>query len=583
LIEPKPSRIHYISPSLLPSRSANSVHVISQARALADVGADVTLYACRTVADPEGLPAAIRAQYGIDTDGIRLVTSFVRSGRGASARITVLAIRRLLSERRPYGLIISRNLYAAFLVGALGRRPLVFEVHEVENGVRGWLQRSILRRSGVRIVTISRKLLEILVETHKINPAVSQVLHDAAPAGIAPVPAQDRRARLTAIVPAAQGSWRGVCGYFGHLYPGRGIEILESMAMRQPDVLFLIVGGHQQDIDRRRALNTLPNIIFLGYLPHHRALDCAKCVDVLLMPYQSSVSIGVPGRDIGRFLSPMKMFEYMATGVPLISSDLPVLREVLRDNETALLVKSTDVSEWVTAVDRLLGDAALSCRLASNARSDYLTNYTWEHRARALLAGPEMQPCTESSCAYDAYFEYLKSRSTLSRMYRRVILYPLLCRHLKGRTLDIGCGVGDMLAFRPNTVGTDVNPKTVAYCMERGLAAFTMEANRLPFRDHEFDSAVLDNVLEHVSDPRPLLREAARILKPAGVLLVGVPGERGYASDADHKVFYDEQALTSAVDAAGFRRMRLFHLPWRSRGLSKRVRQYCIYGVFSRQ
>jgi len=185
--------------------------------------------------------------------------------------------------------------------------------------------------------------------------------------------------------------------------------------------------------------------------------------------------------------------------------------------------------------------------------------------------------------AYDTYFEYLKSRSALSVLYRRLVLYPLLCQHLKGRTLDIGCGVGDMLAFRPNTVGTDVNPKTVAYCLERGLAAFAMNANRLPFRDHEFDSAVLDNVLEHISDPRPLLREAARILKPAGVLLVGVPGERGYASDTDHKVFYDEQVLTSVLNRAGFQGVRLFHVPWRSRRLSKRVRQYCIYGVFRSQ
>ena len=182
---------------------------------------------------------------------------------------------------------------------------------------------------------------------------------------------------------------------------------------------------------------------------------------------------------------------------------------------------------------------------------------------------------------YDAYFEYLKGRSRLSLFYRRFILYPLLCRYLKGRAVDIGCGVGDMLAFRPNTVGTDINPNTVAYCVERGLTAVAMDMNRLPFPDDEFDSAVLDNVLEHVPDPRTLLRETARILRPAGVLLVGVPGERGYASDADHKVFYDVETLTDTLERSGFRRTKLFHVPWRSRLLSKHVRQYCIYGVFT--
>jgi SAM-dependent methyltransferase len=182
----------------------------------------------------------------------------------------------------------------------------------------------------------------------------------------------------------------------------------------------------------------------------------------------------------------------------------------------------------------------------------------------------------------DRYFEYLKSRSLVAHVYRQFFLYPVLCRHLKGRVIDVGCGIGDMLAFRPNTVGADINPHTVAHCRERGLPAVAMEPHRLPFDDQEFDSAVLDNVLEHIGDPRPLLREVARVLKPEGIVLVGVPGERGFASDNDHKVFYDERALIGALHGSGFLTSRLFHVPWRSRALSRRVRQYCIYGVFSR-
>jgi hypothetical protein len=356
-----------------------------QARALADAGSDVTLYACRTVPVAEELRDAIRSQYGIETDGIRLVTWFVRSDRGASGRIMLLALARLLTTKRDRGLIISRNLYAAFLIGVIGRQPLVFEAHDVERGVRGWLQRAVLRGSHIRVVTISRKLLDILAETHKVMPTVSQVLHDAAPTGIVPVPPTERRNALTQRMPAAYGVWRGVCGYFGHLYAGRGIEILEAMAARQPDVLFLIVGGNQDEVARRCASNTCGNIIFTGHLPHHQAIECAKCVDVLLMPYQSSVSIGVHGRDIGRWLSPMKMFEYMATGVPVVSSDLPVLREVLRDGKNALLVPPADVDAWVAAVERLLGDPQFAEAIGAMAHEEYRRQYTWDIRARHLL------------------------------------------------------------------------------------------------------------------------------------------------------------------------------------------------------
>lgn len=181
---------------------------------------------------------------------------------------------------------------------------------------------------------------------------------------------------------------------------------------------------------------------------------------------------------------------------------------------------------------------------------------------------------------HDEYFEYLKGRSRAALLYRRWVLYPRLCRHLRGHALDIGCGVGDMLAFRPRTVGADINAKTVEYCRRRGLQVALMAPGSLPFRSHSFDSAILDNVLEHVADPRRLLDETHRVLKPDGVVLVGVPGERGYAWDSDHKVYYDEPKLIGTLRSHGFSCDTSFHVPFRSAALSAAVRQYCMYALF---
>src|SRR5687768_3612425 len=145
-----PPEVHYISPAMLPSRSANSVHVMMQVRALADIGAHVTLYACRTVPNRDDLPAALEAQYGVGVDGIRLLTSYARTARGATWRITALALRHMWSAGWPDGLIISRNLYAAFVLAVIAGRPLVFEAHDVETGARAWIQRAIMQRRNVR-------------------------------------------------------------------------------------------------------------------------------------------------------------------------------------------------------------------------------------------------------------------------------------------------------------------------------------------------------------------------------------------------------------------------------------------------
>ena len=109
------------------------------------------------------------------------------------------------------------------------------------------------------------------------------------------------------------------CGYFGQLYRGRGIEVIIDLAIRRPHIIFLVVGGNTKHVNRLNAPN---NIIFIPSLPHPEALYLMKLVDVLLMPYQKSVSIGIKGHDTARWMSPMKMFEYMSSHTPIISSDL---------------------------------------------------------------------------------------------------------------------------------------------------------------------------------------------------------------------------------------------------------------------
>jgi SAM-dependent methyltransferase len=181
-----------------------------------------------------------------------------------------------------------------------------------------------------------------------------------------------------------------------------------------------------------------------------------------------------------------------------------------------------------------------------------------------------------------AYFDYLRTRSSRALAYRRRFLYPRLCRQLRGRALDVGCGIGDLLAFRPGTVGVDVNRRAVAWCRQQGLDARESQAGRLPFEAAEFDSAILDNVLEHIAEPEDLLREVHRVVARGGVLIVGVPGERGFAADPDHKVYYDEVRLRATVERAGFRTVRALHVPFRARWLSRVLASYCVYGIFER-
>jgi glycosyltransferase involved in cell wall biosynthesis len=104
------------------------------------------------------------------------------------------------------------------------------------------------------------------------------------------------------------------------------------------------------------------------------------------MPYQQAVAIDSSGKsDTAKYMSPMKMFEYMASGVPLISSRLAVLQEVLEEGANCLMANPDDIDEWSIRLTQLRDSKDLRAALAKKALIDVTERYTWVARARHLL------------------------------------------------------------------------------------------------------------------------------------------------------------------------------------------------------
>ena len=137
-----------------------------------------------------------------------------------------------------------------------------------------------------------------------------------------------------------------------------------------------------------------------------------------------------------------------------------------------------------------------------------------------------------------------------------------------------------MLRYRPEMTGVDVNPLTIDWLKSQGMKAHVMQPDLLPFEDNSFDSILMDNVLEHISSPAAILAEVRRVLRSHGKLVVGVPGLRGYASDPDHKIFYDKEKLGRCFISAEYRPVEFFYSPFKFRWFDKYLRQYCTFGVF---
>ena len=175
-------------------------------------------------------------------------------------------------------------------------------------------------------------------------------------------------------------------GYTGHLYPGRGSELILEIAKGLPEVNFLVVGGNPKDINLvQEQVNHLglKNINLTGFIPNAELPTYQAASDILLMPYQNRVSAS-GGGNIAKYLSPMKMFEYLASQRPIISSDLSVLQEVLNpDNAVILPIDQPEF--WAKEITNLIVDESRRINLSKNARLT-AEKYSWNERALQVLS-----------------------------------------------------------------------------------------------------------------------------------------------------------------------------------------------------
>jgi len=194
----------------------------------------------------------------------------------------------------------------------------------------------------------------------------------------------------------------------------------------------------------------------------------------------------------------------------------------------------------------------------------------------------------KKSSKFEDYFSHLKQISFLGHVYKRYILSPVLlrCAHRFGsRVMEVGSGVGSgVLGANPDSVdGLDINPEAVEYCKTLDLnARLINDDGGFPIADAQYDSCVLDNVIEHIVEPRLTLDECYRITKKNGGLVIAVPGMRGFQSDSDHKKFYGEGDLRMLDER--WQLESLFSTPflYKNEKLSLLFKQYCLVATYKK-
>lgn len=362
----------YIAQAAVPSQSANSIHVMKISEAFTELTEDFVLIV------PECKESHINEDiydyYGIQkTFPIERVKQ--KKAIGGMYRYYFAACATCKALKLKCEKIITRDPIVALMAVLLHKR-VVLDLHGEIAHLAGRAYRMIRwnwfkKSKYLKIVMITDSLVTFYKNKYGLEPDITTVLPDGC--------------TLENFEPYCNNPLlekeRMSIAYVGSFGVGRGYEVIHELAKQDQANSYYIYGGVREDAIAITGQEPPANIYFQGFVAN-KLIPIELCKqDILLIPYQNLLI--AKGEDTGKVMSPLKLFEYMASGRVIIASDLSVLREILNDTNSYFAVPE-DAASWKEIIEDINQDRTTAKQKAAQAKKD-VCQYTWKIRAERML------------------------------------------------------------------------------------------------------------------------------------------------------------------------------------------------------
>lgn len=364
-------RIIYIANARIPTEKAHGIQMMAVCEAFSTEGYEVIMLAPQR---KNSLTGDAFAFYGKDRNfTITYISSpdFVAYGPIGFLLTTwvfsFLAIKKALFM--DFDIVYSRDGRALWLLSWLNKK-FIWELHDDE---RRWWARRVFKRSLGAVFT--NKALALLHE-----PLFSKGFRSlVAPNGFDLNAFKKQNTQQELKQRLGLSLVRKQVVYAGHLYPYKGVHTLADVARNMSGIDFIFVGGTTEDLKHFRTENGLQkNIYILGHQPHDKVFSYLCAADLLILPNSGKEKFS------SLYTSPIKLFEYMGSGTPIVASDLPSVREIVSEKEVIFF--TPDDSE---SLKRSIQFAFTNPEILeqNSARAKELAkSFSWESRAKKIIS-----------------------------------------------------------------------------------------------------------------------------------------------------------------------------------------------------
>jgi glycosyltransferase involved in cell wall biosynthesis len=373
-------RVAYVDPHPVPGHSVEALQIVQNVDAFARTGARVDLVTPQPPVDASVDDVLGRRFH----DGVH--TAYVPDYRERwwapphSNRMFFHAARRWLRRERPDAVWVRHLRCARAILAMRDAPPVFFETHEV-------FARTLAEQAGAAARKVARlRALEgsVYGRVHGIIALTAALAHDLRDDYRSTTPMLIAADGVDAILaakarPVALGG-EPIILYIGSLHPWKGVDIAIAAMRDVAHGTLVVVGGDDDAIARLHTLaqqqGVAGRVRFVGAVKPSLRFDWIAAATLCVLPLSVA-------RIATRYTSPLKLFEYLALGKPVVTTDLPSIREVVEHGKNAWLVARAEATAFADGINTVLADAALRHALGAEAHRSANAR-TWDARAQAI-------------------------------------------------------------------------------------------------------------------------------------------------------------------------------------------------------
>lgn len=362
----------YLANIGLPAQWAHEIQIMKMCEAFALAGAQVELVVPRRKKHFVGDPFAY---YGVKENFKITYLSCLDLRPGSASRfiywmrnLSFFYSARYYLRNRDYDILYTREQIAAEFF-----KNFVLEIHLMPEAVKPFHK---------KIWRVAKKLVVLtsFIENELVQAGVAEEKILIAPDGVDLNEFNLNISQGEAREKTGLPSGKKIILYTGSFYlrDWKGVDVLlEAAGQFGDDALIVLVGGEEGEIKKIKEGYPIKNLILIERQPHAKIPYYLRAADVLVLPNKKGDSTSE------KYTSPMKLFEYMACGRPIVASDLPSIREVLND-QNAILVPPNDFQALADGIGKILSDKELAERTVRRGLID-VQNFSWKKRAEKII------------------------------------------------------------------------------------------------------------------------------------------------------------------------------------------------------